>query len=450
MREKIFRFTYHYYLKLIGRDVVSYAKSHNKTQYFSPSEIKSLQLKKLKNVLINAYENVPFYTSTFKRIGFDPYNLSSLDEFNALDFYVTKDDIKASPESFISKLIDKNDLSWHRTGGSTGTPLLFATDKLTDAGSQASIMRGLNWFGTSFGRKHVIFWASPTFVVRTPLDNFKKYFTKLRNFLMNRVFISNYDLNPNNMLGYFHVLERFKPEYIRGMASSLYVFSKFIIDNDLKFVHCKPKVIHSACEQLFDWQKEVIEQAFGVRVANTYGLSELADIGYGAECGHIHVSDEDVYLELIPFNSNDKEIVATQLNNMSCPLIKYKTADIAESLETDDACGIGLQYINGLKGRAHDFIVGVDGKFIHGQFFTHLLVFESGVDKYQIVQETINLVIVKLVVSDQFKLEKTERLLTTNIKKFLGDSVSISFEYPELIPLTAGGKHRWIISKVER
>lgn len=448
MQKKVFDFLYSLYLKFIGRDISNNLIEKDKFQKSTHAEIKLYQFTKLKAILINANETVPFYTLKFRELEFEPSKLESLEEFSNLNFYITKEDIRNNVELFISKSCDRSKLSWHRTGGSTGTPLHFATDRETDSGSLTSIMRSLQWFGTKFGRKHVIFWGSPSFVIRTPFDKIKSLGVTLRNRLMNRRFISNYDLNPENMHEYFLMIEKFKPEYIRGMASSLYIFSKFLIDNKLQFEDTNLKVIHSACEQLFDWQKEAIEAAFNVPVANTYGLSELCDVAYGAKCGHLHVSDEDVYLELVPFSSEGGEIVATQLNNFNCPLIRYRTGDIAEDLKVSSDCTIPLSIIHNLKGRAHDFIKGVNDQYVHGQFFTHLVVFEKGINKYQIIQRSLNKLTIKLITSNEYNKSKTESMLNTSIIQILGDKVDINYEYVDEIALTPSGKHRWIISEL--
>ena len=445
---KIFKKLYPLYNKCIGRDSYSIFLERLETQKLDLTELKKVQLIKLKKVLINAEKNVPFYKRKFQEIGFDPSKLSSLDDFEKLDFYVTKEDLKDNVEDFVATNCDRSKLSWHKTGGSTGVPLNFATDSATDAASASAIIRALNWWDVELGEKHAMFWGSPSHIERNIKDKFYKKWVQFKDRCMNRLFISNYDLNNGNMMKYYHQLELFKPRYIRGMASSLYVFSKYIIDNNLYFIHCKPVFIHSACEQLFDWQKVVIEEAFKRPVVNTYGLSELADIAYGAPCGNMHLLEEDVFVELKPFQDGQSEIIATQLNNLMTPLIKYRTGDIAESLETRDCCSLNLRVIENIKGRAHDFIKSEDGKFIHGQLFTHLMVYEKGIEKYQIVQHSITSIELVLVINSNFDKAVSETNLFISVKKYLGENVKIKFTYKDIIPLTIAGKHRWIISKI--
>ncbi len=433
------------YWKIIGRDIDTFSKEKEKTNTMTSNEIEELQLLKLKKVLVNAYDNVAHYKKEFDSIGFDPRKLTTLDEFYKINYFTTKEDIQKDPHSFISKKAKKNDLSWHRTGGSTGEPLYFATDRSTDSGSQTSIMRALEWFGTEFGSRHVIFWGSPGYVIRNKKDIVKKLINTTRDRLMNRMFISNYDLSEDNMYEYYESIKRYKPEYVRGMASSLYTFSKFMNSNGLKFSDIK--VVHSACEQLFDWQKVEIEKAFGCHVANTYGLSEVCDIAYEAPCGSLHISDEDVLVELVG-SKFGSEIVVTQLNNFNSPLIRYKTADLAESIGFTGEVQ-KTRVLTGLKGRAHDTIQCRDGKVIHGQAFTHIMVFIEGIIKYQIIQSDYGKFEIKLVVLESAKVDDIEEEIKVGFNRLVSKDVELNFSYVSEIPLTPSGKHRWIISKIQ-
>lgn len=450
-------FTYEYYFKkflypffnrLIGRNTFAVLSEREDSQYWSREKLQDLQLKKLKSVLVNAQEHVPFYREKFKEIGFDARTLASLEEFNRLNFFITKEDVRSQPEKFIADNCDRKKLNWHRTGGSTGTPLLFPTDPATDAASASAIIRSLHWWGIELGAKHAMFWGSPTFIVRTKLDYIKRLINMVRNSLMNRKFFLNYNLSEKNIPAIRESLENFKPKYVRGMPSSLYVFSKSLIEHGTELEKGKPIIVHSACEQLYDWQKSVIEKAFGCPVINTYGLSELADIAYEAPCGGLHTMDEDVLVELFPFQDDAKEIVATQLNNMMSPLIRYRTGDIAENLSSCD-CGLALSVLTGLKGRAHDFIVAPDGKFLHGQFFTHLVVFEQGIQKYQVTQKERNYLHIKLVVGADYDASAEQRIFN-GIRQYMGNEMRVDFSYVDHIPLTPSGKHRWIISEIKK
>ena len=443
---------YPLFLRMIKRPTISMLEARLKSQYFTREKIQEIQLCKLKKVLVNAAENVPYYRDTFHEIGFIPSDMKSLLEFEKLDFFITKDLIRENTDAFISEKSDRSKLSWHRTGGSTGEPLLFATDRLTDAASSSSFLRAINWFDVGLGAKCCFFWGSPTYI-RQAEQSWKEKFYQLalnvKEKLVRRIVFLNYNIGESNYVEIFKKIEQFRPEYIKGMPSSLYQFSKLILENELKFESAKFKFVHSACEQLYDWQIEVIEKAFDCQVTNSYGLSELGDVAYSAPCGNLYLMDEDVYVELRSMDGGENEIIATQLNNMATPLIKYKTDDIATSIGDCSDSDINLRVLHGLKGRVHDFIVASDGSYVHGQFFTHLLVFEPGVDKFQVVQHSPFKLIILLIVKDDFNKLASETRLRFSVADYLGKEVNISFEYVKNIPLTPSGKHRWIISKIK-
>lgn len=444
--EAIFRKLYPLYRKLIGRDGQVVFIKRRESQYFDVKEIEAIQLAKLKSVLINARRHVPYYRKEFERIGFVAEELKSLSEFKEVDFFIDKGIVRDSVEAFLADNRSSGDLNWHRTGGSTGTPLNFPTDKPTDAASASAIMKALDWWGVQLGARHAMFWGSPTFINRNRTDVVRQWVNKLRNRLMNRLFFLNYDLGEHNVIRIYDKLERFRPEYIRGMPTSLAVFAKLAQKKGLKLDRGRPKFIHSACEQLFDWQKKVIEDVFGAPVVNTFGLSEVGDIAYEAPCGNLHIMDEDILVELFDYVGGEKEIVTTQLNNMAAPLIRYRTGDIASAI-VPCACELNSMTIEGLKGRAHDFIVSPNGKFLHGQFLTHIIVYEQGIRKYQVIQKARDRLEIKLVVDQGYDSACLKRIREA-IKSYMGEEVTVEFIFVDDIPLTAAGKYRWIVSEL--
>ena len=442
--DKVFRKLYPVYRKMIGRDGQAVFLERRKTQYLPLAKIQAIQLAKLKHVLVNARDNVPYYREEFARIGFVPEDVASLADFKAVNFFIDKAIVRDNVDAFLAQNRDDKDLNWHRTGGSTGTPLNFPTDKLTDAASASAIMKALEWWDIELGARHAMFWGSPSFIRRKRTDIFKQWANIVRNRLMNRLFFLNYDIGEHNVHKICELLERFQPEYIRGMPTSLAVFAKLAKKEGLMLDKGRPKFIHSACEQLFDWQKEIIEEVFRSPVVNTYGLSEVGDIAYGAPCGNMHVMDEDILVELFDYIGGEKEIVTTQLNNMASPLIRYRTGDIAASI-TPCTCELNSKTIQGLKGRAHDFILSPSGKFLHGQFLTHIIVYESGIRKYQVIQKTTDSLDIKLVIDEGYENACQARIRSA-IQSYMGDEVSIKFLIVDDIPLTAAGKYRWIVS----
>lgn len=438
--------------RLIGRHAFAALRERQESQYWSGTQLRELQLRKLRAVLINARNHVPFYRRRFREIGFEPERLHDIADFSKLDFFLTKDELRARTDELISETCDRSKLVWHRTGGSTGEPVFFPTSTMSGAASAAGLFRAYTWFGVAVGDRHIQLWGSPRFILRTRMDHLRKHANGLVHVLMNRRFYANYDLGAPVLRRCYEDMERFRPAYIRGMATSLYLFARFLRDEGLEPVRAAPRVVVSGCEQLYDWERETIGQYLRAPVMNTYGMSEFGEIAFEARDGYMHTMDEDVLSELVPL-SNDpngpKEVVVTRLSELDAPLIRYRTGDIADRINPPGSTNTEIQLgsIEGLRGRAHDFIVTSDGKFVHGQFFTHLLVFEPGIIKYQVVQETVDEYCIRLQVNERYD-RAVESRIVSGARSYLGTAVRIRFDYVNEIAPSGVGKHRWIISRV--
>ena len=72
-----------------------------KSQYWPLEKIREHQLSELKKLLWQAHEYVPYYTKLFKRIGFHPEDLKTLEDLSLLPV-LTKDDIRNNFEDFLA------------------------------------------------------------------------------------------------------------------------------------------------------------------------------------------------------------------------------------------------------------------------------------------------------------------------------------------------------------
>lgn len=67
----------------------------------------------------------------------------------------------------------------------------------------------------------------------------------------------------------------------------------------------------------------------------------------------------------------------------------------------------------------------------------------------QIVQEKLDLVVVKIVRSLQYLQEDSTKLME-GLRERLGESVEIKLNFVDHIPRESSGKFRWVISKIPK
>ena len=110
-----------------------------------------------------------------------------------------------------------------------------------------------------------------------------------------------------------------------------------------------------------------VEEGFGAKVFNCYGLSEMAGPGVAMECceqNGLHVCEDHYLAEVIdPETLEPKEpgepgeLVLTALTREAMPLIRYRTRDIAHVLPGRCPCGNEHLRISQIEGRTDDMLV---------------------------------------------------------------------------------------------
>lgn len=429
------------------RDTLKHLKELEKTQWLSADEIKKIQWKKLKSLLAHAYTNVPFYHHVFKALNMTPKDISTPEDFRKLPL-LSKEDIRTNLNDMLSLNYKKNDLIPNSTGGSTGVNLNFFNDR-KNAGSVSAIdLRNRRWAGLEIGDKGAWLWGSPFDIsLHDSLKN-RVYDKLFRNLLL-----SSYNLSEETMFVYARKLLQYKPKVIVGYPSSLYHFAKFLEANGIRDIN--PKSIISEAEVLYDYQKELIESVFQCKVFNYYGCREFSTIAQ--ECSEhsgMHISSEHVYVECLRGNEEPAalgeggELVITDLDNFGMPFIRYRIGDIGVLSDRKCKCNRGLSIIEKVEGRTFDIIVGINGRAVGGTFWTLLLrTAIRGIRQFQVVQESIREVNIKVIPDETFE-EGQVNLLTKKIREYLGEDMDIVFKIVDKIPLTKSGKFRFVISKV--
>jgi phenylacetate-CoA ligase len=432
---------------LRGLDTLARLQELERSQYCPPDKMVDYQLRRIQRLVKHAYEHVPFYRESFRQAGIKPDDIRSLEDFAAVPL-LEKEEVREDPRRFIADNAGK--LRETRTGGSTGTPMLYFLDRDNTAASKASSLRARRWWGVEIGAPWVRFWGHGASFAPGWRGRWAKWTRPLRNRLYNYRTFSAYDMSPERMEAYWNFIKRVEPHMLLGYASTLYVFARFLEEQSYDARLPSLKVVVSTSEQLYDWQRKQIERIFGCPVANEYGASEIGIIGYECPEGRIHLTDESIYVEVLPLSGEKEtgqgEVIVTQLNNWGAPLIRYRTCDVAKGVSLGCPCGRTLRVLDGLGGRSHDLIVAPDGRFVHGEFFTHIFDHMQGVERFQIVQEQPDHLTVRIVRKGPGSID--EHFLRTNIAQKMGMDTVVSVEYVDSIPLERSGKYRWMISRL--
>ena len=236
-------------------------------------------------------------------------------------------------------------------------------------------------------------------------------------------------LTPENLPAYVAAFQKFRPDFIHGYPSSLYLLGGYT-----------PKALFTASESLLDFQRTAIERAFGAKVFNWYGNTEMTCNIVECAAGSLHYRLDYGVLELL----TDGTMIVTGLNNRAMPLIRYRVGDRAVAKDGTCSCGCAFPLIERIDGRIEDYVRTPDGRYV-GRL-DHLFKDAKHVREAQIVQTRLDEIVIRVVKDNGFD----EQIVLREARQRLGDAIKIRFEYVNAIERTAAGKFRFIVSQLPR
>jgi phenylacetate-CoA ligase len=127
------------------------------------------------------------------------------------------------------------------------------------------------------------------------------------------------------------------------------------------------------------------------------------------------------------------------------PFVRYANGDRAVAGLGTCTCGRGLPLLRGVVGRRLDVVRTPDGRSVPGEFFPHLMKDYPAIRQFQVVQEELNRVQIRLVLNNQLS-EENRTSLNREIRNVLGPAIDFDFLGVDDIPLTPAGKHRVVVS----
>ncbi len=413
----------------------------SKTQYCPLTKIREFQEQKLRSLVKHAYENVPYYRRIFEKRGFSPSNIRSIEDLHKIPI-LAKDDVRRFSRILCAKNMKRFFPVPIETGGTTGKPLRLYGDARQLDWHMAVVWRYRNWAGFRYGDKWVeMRYKFSDLEQKTRLG--VRYSVK-----GNTLYLSSFHLSQKTLPDYVMLIEKFEPKALYGFPSMLYVLARYILSHGFKV---NIGAIFTSSETLLIWQRGTIEKAFSGKVFDFYGSNE--GVISAAQCpeGNYHVNCEVGILEVVDNegrNVNEGQVglaVATGLHHYAMPLIRYKLGDLVRFSKNPCCCGRTLPIIESIEGRTDDIIVTNDGKLV-GRL-DEAFHFSYGIRESQIVQKEAGKMVVRVVKDDGFSVRDI-KLLDEELKKRLGASMIVDYEYVESIPRTAMGKYKFVVSEV--
>lgn len=275
---------------------------------------------------------------------------------------------------------------------------------------------------------------------------------KIDAWFMKRKFVPAFEMTEESVQSLFQLIDDFQPYLIDGYAESL----NFLSIGSRLNLNWSPLAVMSSAQELTQATRIRVEALFGTKIYDKYGSREFSGIAYQcAESDSHHVQDESYIVEILAEGRSARpgeigEVVITDLNNFSTPMIRYRIGDLAMAVQQGGCpCGRNHSKIGSISGRTQALIACANGVWLPGTFFAHFFKdFEFAVRHFQIFQEEIGHFEVR-VVPTPLLTKGMELKIIKELQVFTGNETIIRLIRVESIPLLRTGKRTPVISRVK-
>jgi phenylacetate-CoA ligase len=432
--------------RLKGHDSVAVRRALEVSQGWPRERLQALQLERLRALLADIGQHVPYYRELFARLHFDPAAVKSLANLRALPL-LTKADIRAHTEGF--KHDQARGLARFNTGGSSGEPLVFYIGRERVSHDVAAKWRATRWWGVDIGDPEIVVWGSP--IELGAQDRVRA----LRDKLLRTTLLPAFEMSEARLDGFVAAIRARRPKMLFGYPSALSHIARHAQSRGQRMDDLGIQVAFVTSERLYDEQRETIARVFGCRVANGYGGRDAGFIAHECPHGGMHLTAEDVIVELVDGqgqavpDGEAGEIVVTHLATRDFPFVRYRTGDVAVMGSAPCACGRGLPTLREIQGRSTDFVVAADGTVMHGLALIYILRDLPGVQGFKIVQYTLDRTEVQVVAAPEFDRECRRPEIVAGFRRRLGQDVDVDLRFVDAIAAEKSGKFRYVVSHVQ-
>jgi phenylacetate-CoA ligase len=320
------------------------------------ADLEQLQLGRLQALVARLHERVPLYRERFLGAGITAASIKSLVDLRRLPFTTSADLRETYPAGLLAVPMDQA-LRLHTSSGTTGRPkALFFSQRDVDNAAELcargfvatgvtarDVFQNMMTYGLFTGALVAHYGAEKVgcLVIPAGPGNSEKQLALMQDFGTTTV-----HLTPSFALYFADFLDGKGPDARKSLKLRR------------AFVGAEPYSIET---------RDKIQQALGVKVFNSYGLSEMNGPGVAFECAQragMHLWEDHFVLEIIDPKTEEPlpdgqpgELVLTTLCREAMPLVRYRTRDITSVVPGACVCGRTHRRLARITGRADDMLI---------------------------------------------------------------------------------------------
>ncbi|HTV59531.1 MAG TPA: hypothetical protein VMJ93_11735 [Verrucomicrobiae bacterium] len=399
-------------------------------------QIEAYQLERLRAVVDHARKSVPFYFN-YPRMA-----LNDLRDISKLPV-LKRETVRANFDQFTSVDSRATDLIRVGTTGTTGASLHVVYSESTARENWAFHMRRWAWAGVEPRTPRLTLFGSR---IVPPERQEPPFWT--HNSAENQTLLSIFHLSDRNAAHYIDFLRGRTGMVLEGFPSVLAILAEFVLATKTPI---PMRVIFTDGEPLYPFLRDSIERAFGARVYDLYGNTELCGLIHECEAGKMHALPDYAYLEILdeegrpaPVGS-EGNFVWTGFVNSAMPLIRYQVGDRGcWDPSGPCSCGRAFPLVVATITRDSDNLRCPDGRVFSPRALNQSLKGAASLRFCQILHERPGHVVVRGV-SGGDKAFDDVMAIRKNLQAVLGPRIRVSACLADAPIVRAGGKIPLII-----
>lgn len=426
--------------RLCGLNIFGMRKWMREANQWPAQAREQWRLKRLGDILEFAWKEVPFYRQFWGDHGIDfrrPRELEELQGYPVLTKQLFRENSERIRPSNISTIRHIRKC----TGGSTSVPVNYLVDIEQWCMMEAFHLWGWQQAGYEPGDAVGVIAGGSLERSRMTLRS------RVRSFAQRRLFLYGVAMDRGMAREYHQRLVGYRAEFLYGYPSVLYLFAKFLHEENLSLPQLKAVV--TTAEMLLPHYRKGIEEWLNCPVFNDYGSNDGGIESY--ECARhqgFHYNDLQSVLEVKSADGQTPEgpLLITNLWNRSTPFIRYENGDIARLAARSCPCGSPFPLIASVEGRTTDIVTFGNGRSLSGPALT-LIFGDMKIDGWQIVQTGALSLEVRLRSSTELPVEYIDRIKRI-ISHHAGPAVALNIIRVDQLTLTKAGKLKPVICDV--
>jgi phenylacetate-CoA ligase len=414
-------------------------------------ELEKLQVERLRRTVERVYQHVPFYRQKLDEAGIGPADIRSVADLARLPF-TNKQDLRDNYPFGLFAVPKDEIVRVHASSGTTGKMTVVGYTK-SDINTWAEVMaRTMACGGVT--NKDTVQVAYGYGLFTGGLG---------AHYGAEKIGAAVIPISGGNTKRQLQIMADFGTTAVACTPSYSLFMAETAAEEGIDLHQLPVRVGFFGAEPWSNAMRREIEEKWGIKAIDIYGLSEVMGPGVASECmvqDGLHVWEDHFMVEVIdpatgevlPYGEKG-ELVFTCITKEALPLIRYRTRDISILSNGTCACGRTHLRMHRVMGRTDDMLIIRGVNVFPSQIESVLLEIGETEPHYQLIVDRegnlddleIWVEISERLFSDEVrKLEQIEGRIRREIQSTLGISARVKLVEPKTIARSEGKAKRVI------